>query len=97
MAVQSRQAARWLEFIEEYDFNILHRAGQVHNNCDALSRRSPEDDTNLEGIATCQYIAQPQPVLAEAIPELSKAAISEAQRNDPNLQMLVDAVGSAKS
>jgi transposase InsO family protein len=33
------QAARWLEFIEEYDFSIRHRAGSAHSNCDALSRK----------------------------------------------------------
>ena len=30
--------ARWLEKLEEYDFNIIHRPGLKHNNADALSR-----------------------------------------------------------
>jgi hypothetical protein len=33
------QAARWLEFIEEFNFTIQHRSGVSHGNCDALSRR----------------------------------------------------------
>jgi len=37
------QAARWLEFIEEYDFTIQHRAGTAHSNCDALSRKPAAD------------------------------------------------------
>jgi hypothetical protein len=37
------QAARWLEFIEEYDFTIQHRAGTAHSNCDALSRKPATD------------------------------------------------------
>jgi hypothetical protein len=37
------QAARWLEFIEEYDFSISHRTGASHGNCDALSRRPLEE------------------------------------------------------
>jgi hypothetical protein len=33
------QAARWLEFIEEFNFTIQHRSGVSLGNCDALSRR----------------------------------------------------------
>ena len=32
------QLARWLEKLQEYDFEILHRAGKRHQNADALSR-----------------------------------------------------------
>ena len=30
--------ANWLEWIQEYDFNIVHRQGKKHCNADALSR-----------------------------------------------------------
>jgi len=33
------QQARWLEILEEYDFQIEHRSGVKHQNADALSRR----------------------------------------------------------
>ncbi|KAK0136443.1 hypothetical protein N1851_027445 [Merluccius polli] len=33
------QVARWLEALQEYDFEIQHRAGRLHSNADALSRR----------------------------------------------------------
>jgi len=33
------QQARWLEILEEFDFQIEHRAGSKHCNADALSRR----------------------------------------------------------
>ena len=33
------QLARWLTFLSAYDFSIQHRAGRLHSNCDALSRR----------------------------------------------------------
>ena len=33
------QVARWLEALQEYDFDIQHRAGRQHGNADALSRR----------------------------------------------------------
>lgn len=38
------QLARWLEMLNTYDFTIEHRAGRVHSNADALSRRPcPEE------------------------------------------------------
>jgi len=33
------QQARWLELMEEYEFDIEHRPGKKHANADALSRR----------------------------------------------------------
>ena len=30
--------ARWLKQLEEYDFEIVHRQGKLHNNADAMSR-----------------------------------------------------------
>ena len=32
------QLARWLEKLQEYDFEIIHRPGKRHQNADALSR-----------------------------------------------------------
>ena len=32
------QLARWLEKLQEYDFEIVHRQGKLHTNADALSR-----------------------------------------------------------
>ena len=43
------QAARWLEFIEEYDFDLVHRAGTAHGNCDALSRFPYDSETDING------------------------------------------------
>ena len=33
------QLARWLTFIEQFTFEVVHRAGTRHGNADALSRR----------------------------------------------------------
>ena len=37
------QQARWLEIIEEFDFEIRHRAGAKHGNADAMSRGPAEE------------------------------------------------------
>lgn len=33
------QLARWLERLQQYEFEIIHRKGQLHQNADGLSRR----------------------------------------------------------
>ena len=33
------QLCRWINILENYDYEIVHRPGRVHNNADALSRR----------------------------------------------------------
>ena len=40
------QAGRWLAVMEEFDFDVQHRAGSRHLNADALSRRPPEANEN---------------------------------------------------
>jgi hypothetical protein len=42
------QSARWLDLIAEYDFEIRHRAGDLHKNADSLSRRPPASESNTE-------------------------------------------------
>ena len=34
------QLARWLTFIEEFDYEVVHRDGRKHSNADGLSRRA---------------------------------------------------------
>jgi len=34
------QQARWIGFLEEFEYDIVHRQGQLHANADALSRRA---------------------------------------------------------
>ncbi|KAJ3644279.1 hypothetical protein Zmor_026945 [Zophobas morio] len=37
------QAARWLEYLQTYDFNVCHRRGKSHINAESLSRRPCEE------------------------------------------------------
>jgi len=38
------QLAQWLVFIEQFDFDVLHRPGARHGNVDGLSRKPMEAD-----------------------------------------------------
>lgn len=40
------QVARWIQKLQEYDFNIQHRKGIAHQNADALSRRPCPENCN---------------------------------------------------
>ena len=47
------QQARWLEQLEEFDFEVMHRPGAKHNNADALSRRPCRNKCcKLKGVRT---------------------------------------------
>jgi len=37
------QLARWLAFIEQFDYESVHRPGNKNGNTDGLSRRPPPD------------------------------------------------------
>jgi len=37
------QLARWLTFIEQFDYEVVHHPGIRHGNADGLSRRPSED------------------------------------------------------
>ncbi|XP_053356089.1 uncharacterized protein LOC128527651, partial [Clarias gariepinus] len=49
------QLARWLERLQDYDFIVQHRAGKLHANADALSRRpcSNERCQHCERVEAC--------------------------------------------
>ena len=40
--------ARWIEALQDYNFEVQHRAGRLHSNADALSRRPCEDCRHYE-------------------------------------------------
>jgi len=51
------QLARWLTFIEEFDYEIVHREGKRHSNCNGLSRRREPLSTSrkkaIESVRKC--------------------------------------------
>ena len=48
------QQARWLTFIELFDFEIQHRCGARHGNADGLSRRPVEEDNEESRLCRTQ-------------------------------------------
>jgi len=44
------QLARWLTFIEQFDYEVVHRPGTKHGHGDGLSRRPPKVDNTDEEI-----------------------------------------------
>ena len=65
--------ARWSLAIQQYDFEILHRAGRLHDNADALSR-NPYDDL---------------PIAALSTDKSQSTEISELQQRDPQISPIV--------
>ena len=76
------QLARWLETLQEYDFQIVHRQGRLHGNTDAMSRRpcnqcGRDCQTTIEEMVTVSLV-QRKP----ALPERSDLDLHEFQLND---------------
>ena len=46
------QQGRWLDFLSEFKYDIVHRVGSAHGNSDALSRR-PCEPEGAEPCAQC--------------------------------------------
>ena len=42
------QLARWLTFIEQFDYEVVHRPGTKHGNADGLSQKPSDESTNDE-------------------------------------------------
>ena len=47
------QQARWLDFTEEFQFNLQHRVGTAHGNADALSRKIQNHQVSAEQCSQC--------------------------------------------
>jgi hypothetical protein len=51
------QTARWIQRLQEYNFTSKHRKGLKHNNADALSRRSCQEEcTHCHKVEARAYV-----------------------------------------
>jgi len=86
------QLARWLERLQQFDFDVIHRKGLSHKNADGLSRRMCETED-------CQYCAKVErkSVLKQegivASITLEKGNLEcwrQDQRNDPSILKIIE-------
>ena len=68
------QLARMLTFLSAYDFTIEHRAGRLHSNCDALSRRPCYD-------SKCKYCDRVESKFSEDMVEDGSCRTEEDTQN----------------
>ena len=78
------QLVCWLEQLEEYDFDIVHRRGKLHANADTLSRL-PCD------IRESQIVA-----LVACLPEYTPQDIRDRQLEDSQVGPLLKAKEAGK-
>ena len=77
------QMARWLEQLQEFNFNIVHRQGKRHANADALSRRP------------CHQCGRPSHGLEIPVAATSLSGgedISMLQKEDDTLKPVIQAI-----
>ena len=68
------QQARWLAYIEQFDYAIEHRPGVRHGNADALSRR-PQSCRNCSACRNNYDLNETQMKSEEAVPQLARCSL----------------------
>ena len=58
------QVARWLERLQEYEFEVVHRAGKEHVNADVLSRKPRRKHPGRDNCPSCSSIIEDKFVAA---------------------------------
>ena len=94
------QLARWMEMLSEYQFDIQHRPDKKHGNADGLSRQGPcrqcgrVDDENL---ASDSKLSPKHKInLVQLQPKWTAEELSNAQRADPDLAPVINALESQR-
>ena len=95
------QLARWLERLQQYDFDIQHRKGNCHQNADALSRHPTHQAEVIDNVIARETTMQNDDphnlfsVSTEALSDLCDHSIEELrqlQQNDDTVGPLLKAV-----
>jgi len=79
------QMARWLAYIEQFDFEIQHRAGSKHGNADGLSRTPTNDDA-------ARMVKQQDDDSSLDDMVNDRQALTKAQLDDPDIGPVLRAI-----
>ncbi|GBN43089.1 Retrovirus-related Pol polyprotein from transposon 297 [Araneus ventricosus] len=86
------QIARWIQRLQEYDFEIQHRKGTSHGNVDALSRRSCKESfkhcTNAEKKFGMETDISVKVLTTEDA--WSSSEVQKAQLEDPAIRPILE-------
>ena len=75
------QVARWIETLQQYDFDIEHRPGVSHGNADSLSRRPCLQDSckHCERLDTHETVALPVKVTRIQVSSATSLSFSDEE------------------
>lgn len=80
------QLARWMEKLQQYNFEIRHRPGRVHKNADALSRRPcPENCKHCNKIEQHEGAQVVRQLAIQESEEWSREQCRAEQLEDPDI------------
>jgi hypothetical protein len=79
------QQARWLDLIEQFDYEIQHRAGTSHENADGLSRRPRERDGSGINCKQCHKEPTAKEAAAYVVTNMEGTPLRQSSRLRPGL------------
>jgi len=85
------QLARWLERLQQYDFDVVHRKGLSHKNADGLSRRMCETENcqYCEKVERKSVSKQEEIVACVTLEEENLECWRQDQKKDPSISIIV--------
>ncbi|GBN01476.1 hypothetical protein AVEN_209205-1, partial [Araneus ventricosus] len=88
------QIARWIQRLQEYDFEIQHRKGTSHGNADALSRRPRKESckqcTNAEKKFGMERDISVKVLTTTTVDPWSSCEIQKALLEDPAIKPILE-------
>ena len=94
------QLARWLTFIEEFNYEVVHRDGRKHANADGLSRRPHASDSEHEHETFVKMVSDPctddanksnddHEFVSESVEASVRESLAEQQKRDSDIGPIV--------
>lgn len=72
--------ARWLEFMQDFEFEVIHKPGKLNVNADCLSRAGHLDEPDPE------VVREQEELVGAVSDQLQRDRLREAQRRDASLR-----------